>query len=127
MKDFDEKQEKTPFIYIIAMIMVFIISLGLVLISEYQKRELELKLSEEVFYVVEGEVIYVSEDGLTLYCLSDYTPEGYVVEVDVYDEMLCDCFYRSGHYCKIKAGDKVIFSVDVNWQDADCIGKIHEK
>lgn len=127
MKDFDKKRgTKTPLIYIIAMVMIAVISVGLVSISEYQKRKLESNVSE-MFYVVEGEVIAVSKDGGTLYCLSDYTPDGYVDEVDMFDEMLCNCFHRGGYDCRIKVGDRVIYVVDANWQDADFIGKIHEE
>ena len=127
MKDFDKKRgTKTPLIYIIAMVMIAVISVGLVSISEYQKCKLESNVSE-MFYVVEGEVIAVSKDGGTLYCLSDYTPDGYVDEVDMFDEMLCNCFHRGGYDCRIKVGDRVIYVVDANWQDADFIGKIHEE
>lgn len=121
-----EEWAKTPFIYIIAMFMITIISVGLVLMSEYQKRKLESKVSE-MSYLVEGEVIAVSKDGKTLYCVSDYTPDGYVDEVDIFDEMICNCFNRNGYYCRIKVGDRVIYAVDANWQEADFIGKIHEE
>lgn len=121
-----EEMAKTPFIYILAMFMIAIISVGLVLMSEYQKRKLESKVSE-MSYLVEGEVIAVSKDGGTLYCVSDYTPDGYVDEVDMFDEMLCNCFHVRGYDCRIKVGDRVIYAVDANWQDADFIGKIHEE
>lgn len=127
MKDFDKKRgTKTPLIYIIAMVMIAVISVGLVSISEHKKRKLESNVSE-MFYVVEGQVIAVSKDGGTLYCLSDYTPDGYVDEVDMFDEMLCNCFHRGGYDCIIKAGDRVIYVVDANWQGAVFIGKIHEE
>ena len=126
MKKFDKgRGVKNPLIYIIAMIMIAVISVGLIASSEYQKRKLISKTSE-MFYLVEGEVIAVSKDGGTIYCVSDYTPDGYVDEVDVFGEVLCNCFHRGGYDCRIKVGDRVIYAIDVNWQDADLIAKIHE-
>ena len=92
-------------------------------------KELQEELNEvvnEAVIVREGTVIAISEDGCIAYCISDNTPEGYVDQVDIFDEVFCNCYERSGHECRLRIGNRVLYSMDLNKQDAYLLAKLHD-
>lgn len=98
--------------------------LGFSFVKTVECKELQEQLNE-VEIVCEGTVIAISEDGYIAYCISDDTPEGYVDQVDIFDEVFCNCYERSGHKCRLRIGDRVLYTTDVNRTDADLLAKIH--
>ena len=128
----DEKKEKIKYTRIIEILAVLAGCVALAFCALWSTAVVEMsklkRTAEEMYFLVEGTIIAISEDGGTIYCISDYTPKGCVDEVDVFDEVLCNCYGNAYPYrpCSLRVGDTVLYSADLNWQDLDLVVKIHE-
>lgn len=117
--------------FIITSIFVVVVGFwsGFAISKTIECKELQEQLNEyvnECEIVCEGTVIAISEDGCIAYCVDYYTPEGYVTQVNIYDDVFCNCYERSGHKCLLRVGDRVLYSMDVNRWNADLLTKLHD-
>lgn len=117
----DEDENLRKWILFGSSFIILLLLIGMIWCLEYKNRKLEAQL-KDMSYEFEGVIIAVSDDGGTIYCMNENAPEGYVIEIDVFNEVLCNCHGN----CTLHVGDRVLYCVDSDWQDADLIVKIHE-